>query len=77
MANDANKQRRAAAQENALADKANEQRRAAVRDKALADEANEQCHHESAECARTLATKALAKDKHNEDDDNVAGRLEA
>jgi hypothetical protein len=40
----------------ALADKANKQRWAATRDKALADEANKRHHHESAECATTLAT---------------------
>ncbi len=43
----------------------------------MADEANEQCRHESAECATTLATKALAEDEHNEDDNNVARRFEA
>jgi hypothetical protein len=46
-------------------------------DKALANEANEQRHHESAEHATTLATKALAEDKHKEDNDNVAWRFEA
>ncbi len=65
------------AHEKALADEANERRRAAARGKALADEANEQRHHESAERATTSATKALAKDKHNEDDGHVARRLEA
>ncbi len=74
LADDTNKQHRAAAQEKVLADKANEQRRAAARDKALANEANERCRHESAERATTLATKVLAEDKHNEDDDNVARR---
>jgi hypothetical protein len=43
----------------------------------LADEANKQHRHKSAEHATTLATKALAEDKHNEDDDNVAPRFEA
>jgi hypothetical protein len=73
LADDANKQRRAAAQEKALADEAKERRRAAARDKALADEANKQRCHELAERATTLATKA----EHNEDDDNVARRIEA
>ncbi len=77
LANDANKQRRAAAHEKALADKAKEQRRAAARDKALADEANKRHRHKSAKRATTLVTKTLAKDKHNEDDDNVAWRFEA
>ncbi len=76
LADDANKQRQAAAQEKALADKANEQRRAAARDKALANKANEQCRHESAERATTLATKALAKDEHNKDNDNDARQFE-
>jgi hypothetical protein len=65
------------AHEKALADEANERRRATARDKALADEANKQRRHESTERATTSATKALAVDKHNEDDDNVARRLEA
>jgi hypothetical protein len=43
----------------------------------LANEANKQRRHESAECATTLATKALAKDEHNEDDNDVARRFEA
>ncbi len=60
-----------------MADKANEQRRAAARDKALADEANKQCCHESAERATTSATKALAKDEHNKDDNDVAQQFEA
>ncbi len=64
-------------QEKALADKANEQRRAAGRDKVLADEANEQHRHESAERATTLATKELAKDEHNEDNNDVARQIEA
>ncbi len=76
LANNTNKQRQVAAQKKALADKANERRRAAARDKALADKANEQCCHELAECAMTLATKALAKDEHNEDDNNVAWQFE-
>ncbi len=66
-----------AAQEKALADKANERRRAAVWENALADEANERRHHESAERTMTLATKALAKDEYDEDDDYVARRIEA
>jgi hypothetical protein len=80
LADKANKQCRAAAQEKALADKANKRRRAAARDKALADEANEQRRHESAERAMTSATKALAKDeydKDDEDDDYVARQIEA
>ena len=77
LADETNKRRRAAAQEKVLGDKANERRRAAARDKALADEANERCCHESAERATTLATKALSKDKHNKDDDDVAQRFEA
>jgi hypothetical protein len=64
-------------QEKALADEADEQRRAAARDKALADEANKQHRHESAKCATTSATKALAKDAYNEDDDNFAWQFEA
>jgi hypothetical protein len=43
----------------------------------VADEANKQHPHESAERAMTLATKALAKDEYNEDDDYVARRIEA
>jgi hypothetical protein len=43
----------------------------------LADEANERHRHESAERATTSATKALAEDEHNEDDDDVAWRFEA
>ncbi len=77
LANDANEQPRAAVQEKALADEANKQGRAAARDKALADEANERHRHESAKRATTLATKVLAKDKHNKDDDDVARRFEA
>ncbi len=69
---DANKQGQEAVQEKALADKASKQRRAAARDKALANEANEQHCHKLAKWATTLATKALAEDKHNKDDDNVA-----
>jgi hypothetical protein len=74
--NEANDQRRAAAQEEALADEANKQRRAAARDKALADKANKQHRHELAERTTTLATKALAKDEHNKDDDNFARQFE-
>jgi hypothetical protein len=77
LANNANKQCRVAAQEKALAEKANKQCQAAVRDKALANEANKQRCHELAERATTLATKALAKDKHNKDDNNVAQQIEA
>ncbi len=47
------KQRQAAAQEKALADKTNQQCWAAARDKALADEANERHCHKSAERATT------------------------
>ncbi len=43
----------------------------------MADEASKQRCHESAERATTSATKALAKDKHNEDDDDVARQFEA
>jgi hypothetical protein len=46
-------------------------------DKALVNEANKQRRHESAERATTSATKALAKDEHNKDDDDVARRIEA
>ncbi len=77
LADDANKQHRAAAQEKALADEANERRRAAARDKELANKANERRRHESAKRATTSATKALAEDEHNKDDDNVARQLEA
>jgi hypothetical protein len=77
LADDANKQCRSAMQEKALADKANKQRRAAARDKALADEANKQRRHELAKRAMTLAKKALAKDEHNENNDNVARQFEA
>ncbi len=77
MADKANKRHQAATQEKVLADEANERRRATTWDKALADEANRQRRHESAERATTSATKALAKDKHNEDNDNVAWRFEA
>jgi hypothetical protein len=66
-----------AVQEKALANKANERCRAAVWDKALADEANEQHRHESAERATTSSTKALVKDEHNNNDDDVALRIEA
>jgi hypothetical protein len=59
-------------QEKALADKANKQCRATVRDKALVNEANEQRCHELAKHATTLATKALAKDAYNKDNDDVA-----
>jgi hypothetical protein len=72
LANDANEQRRAAAHEKVLADEANERRRAAARDKALANKANEQHCHESAERATTSATKALAEDKHNEGNNDIA-----
>ncbi len=43
----------------------------------MANEANKLHRHESADCATTLATKALAEDEHNEDDDDVARRFEA
>ncbi len=72
LADEANKQCQAAAQEKALADEANKQCWSAAQDKALADEANEQRRHESAERATTLPTKALAKEEHNEDDNDVA-----
>jgi hypothetical protein len=77
LPDDANEQRQAAAQEKALADEANEQRWAAVRDKALADKAYERHCHKSAERTTTSATKALAKEKHSEDDKDVARQLEA
>jgi hypothetical protein len=77
LADNANKQRQAAVQEKALADKANKQHWAAVQDKALADVANKQRCHKSAECATTSVTKALAKDEHNKEDDNVAQQFEA
>jgi hypothetical protein len=74
---EANNQHRAAAQEKALADEANKQRRAAARDKALANKANKQHCHKLAKRATTLATKALAKDEHNKDDNDVARQFEA
>jgi hypothetical protein len=77
LADEANKQRWAATQEKALADEANKRCRAAAWDKALANEANEQRCHESAKRATTWATKALAKDKYNKDDNDVARQLEA
>jgi hypothetical protein len=77
LADDANKQRQAATQEKALVDKTNKQHRAAARDKALANEANKRHCHESAKRATTLATKVLAKDEHNKDNDNVARQFEA
>jgi hypothetical protein len=43
----------------------------------LADKADEQCRHELAKRATTSGTKVLAKDKHNEDDNNVVQRIEA
>ncbi len=43
----------------------------------MAGKANERCHHKLAERATTLATKVLAKDKHIEDNDDVARQLEA
>jgi hypothetical protein len=77
LADDANKQRRSATQEKALVDEANKQHRAAPRDKALANEANEQHRQELAKRTTTLATKALAKDEHNKDNNDVARRFEA
>jgi hypothetical protein len=65
------------AREQALMDEANKQRRAATQDKALADEANEQRRHESAKRTTTSATKTLAKDEYDEDEDYVAQRIEA
>ncbi len=64
-------------QEKALADEANEQRRAAAWEKALANEANKRRCHELAERTTTLATKALAEDEYNEDNDYVARWIEA
>jgi hypothetical protein len=43
----------------------------------LANEANEQRRHELAEHATTLATKALAEDGHNKEDDDVAWQFDA
>ena len=43
----------------------------------MTNEANKQRCHELAECATTLATKALAKEEHNEDDNEVARQFEA
>ncbi len=77
LANKANERRQVVAQEKALADEANKQRQAAAWDKALADEANKQRHHKLAKRATTLATKALAKDKHKKDNNNVARQFEA
>ncbi len=77
LADEANKRRRAAAHEKALADEANKRCRAAARDKALADEANEQRPHKLTERATASATKALAKDEHDEEDDYVAWGIEA
>ncbi len=48
-----------------------------MRYKALADEANERRRHESAKRATALATKALAKDEYNEDDDYITRWIEA
>jgi hypothetical protein len=42
----------------------------------LAAKANKQCCHKSAERATTSATKAIAKDEHNKDDNDVAWRFE-
>jgi hypothetical protein len=75
--NEANNQRWGAAQEKALADEANKPCRAAAWDKALANKANKQRCHELAKRATTLATKALAKDEHNKEDENVARQFEA
>jgi hypothetical protein len=77
LANNANEQHRVAAQDKALADEANKHCRAAARDKALADKANKQRHHESAERATTLATKVLAKDEYDKDNDYDAWQIEA
>ncbi len=43
----------------------------------LADKANKQRCHEFAKRATTLATKALAKDEYDKDDNYVARRIEA
>ncbi len=43
----------------------------------MANKANKQCCHESAKRATTSATKALAEDEHNKDEDNVARQIEA
>jgi hypothetical protein len=43
----------------------------------LTDEANKGHCHELAERTTTLATKALAKDEHNKDDNDVAWQFEA
>jgi hypothetical protein len=77
LANEANKRHRAATQEKALADEANKQCRPATQDIALANKANKQPPHESAKCAMTLATKALAKDEYDKYDDYVARWIEA
>jgi hypothetical protein len=77
LADDTNEQSWAAVQEKALADEANEQRRAAAWEKALANEANKRRCHELAERTTTLATKALAEDEYNEDNDYVARWIEA
>jgi hypothetical protein len=77
LANKANEQRQAAARETALADKAHEQRQAAVWENTLADEANERRCHKLAKRATTSATKALAKDEYDEDDDYVVRWIEA
>ncbi len=45
--------------------------------KALADEVNKQRCHELDDCATTFATKALAKDEYNKDDDYVVRQFEA
>jgi hypothetical protein len=77
LINEANKQCQAAAHEKALADKANKQRWAATQDKALANKANKQRRHKSAERTTTLATKTLAKDEYDKDEDYLAWRIEA
>jgi hypothetical protein len=77
LADKANEQHQAAMRETALADKAHERHQAAVWKNALADEANKRRRHESAERAMTSATKALAKDEYDKDNDYVARRIEA
>ncbi len=48
-----------------------------MQDIALANKANKQCHHESIKCATVLATKVLAKDEYDEDNDYVVRQIEA
>ncbi len=48
-----------------------------MQDIALANKANKQRRHESAKCSTTLATKALAKDEYDKDNNYFSRRIEA